>query len=483
MAAAAIKIASAAQGDNAKKKKPSHSATHPEDEEKQAERELKKIEETLFPTTGILKYQKQARDFYTKPTVEYFVAFLIVANFITNIMERWKDPVYSARGLVDCTDDEIEAGWCAKMRFQESVWWGFGLFYNIMFTGELVINFYAYAPFEFWKSGWNKFDFVVVLVGVLSYMPFELPGPLSLLRLMRAFRVFRLFKRVKSLNKIIVSLAKAIPGVMNAFLIMLIVMCIYAILGVEFFKYEGTRCIQHMLAAGVPEEEMGRINSGYDFEDDCLITGHGDDMLPYPDYTATFGKIYFGNFMRSLYTLFQVLTGDSWSEAIGRPLMELEPWSASYFISFILVNGVVLINVVVAVLLEKMVDEPEPDPDDESAEPEELTTEDRLDMLEESTAHITLMLKKLLEAQHIPIPPGPKPRAVALPKPAPAEETTETDIVTTMPHDSGGGPSRVDYYTEPKDAGLLEIADVSSPRTGADDGEGTGTVSMQLMGC
>ena len=62
MAAAAIKIASAAQGDNAKKKKPSHSATHPEDEEKRAENDLKKIEEAMaFPTTGILKYQRQVR--------------------------------------------------------------------------------------------------------------------------------------------------------------------------------------------------------------------------------------------------------------------------------------------------------------------------------------------------------------------------------------------------------------------------------------
>ena len=424
----------------------------------------------------------QAREFYTKDVVEYFVAFLIVANFITNIMERWKDPVYSARGLIDCKEDEIEAGWCAKMRFQESVWWGFGLFYNIAFTIELVINYYAYAPLAFWKSGWNRFDFVVVLVGVLSYMPFQLPGPLSLLRLMRAFRVFRLFKRVKSLNKIIVSLGKAIPGVANAFLIMLIVMCIYAILGVEFFKYEGTRCIQHMIDAGVPAEDIPRMGSKYDYDDDCLITGHGDDNMPYPDYTGTFGKIYFGNFMRSLYTLFQVLTGDSWSEAIGRPLMELEPWSAAYFISFILVNAVVLINVVVAVLLEKMVDEPDPEPEDEDG-PEELTTDERLEMLEETTAHITLMLKKLLEAQHIPIPPGPKPRALPLPKPALAEETTtEMDIVTTMPKESGGGPSRVDYYTEPRDAGLLEVADVSSPRV-QDDGEGSRGVSMQLMGC
>ena len=62
MAAAAIKIASAAPGDNAKKKKPSHSATHPEDEEKRAENDLKKIEEAMaFPTTGILKYQRHVR--------------------------------------------------------------------------------------------------------------------------------------------------------------------------------------------------------------------------------------------------------------------------------------------------------------------------------------------------------------------------------------------------------------------------------------
>ena len=62
------------------------------------------------------------------------------------------------------------------------------------------------------------------------------------------------------------------------------------------------------------------------------------------------------------------------------------------------------------------------------------------------------------------------------------ETTTEMDIVTTMPKESGGGPSRVDYYTEPRDAGLLEVADVSSPRV-QDDGEGSRGVSMQLMGC
>ena len=64
-------------------------------------------------------------------------------------------------------------------------------------------------------------------------------SPLANLKMLRAFRVFRLFKRIKSLNKIIVALGRALPGVTNAFLVMLLVMCIYAILGVEFFGVYG----------------------------------------------------------------------------------------------------------------------------------------------------------------------------------------------------------------------------------------------------
>merc|ERR1719152_19430 len=183
----------------------------------------------------------------------------------------------------------------------------------------------------------------------------------------RAFRVFRLFKRVKSLNKILVSLARAIPGVCNAFLIMLIVMCIYAILGVEFYKYEGTRCAKEAASRNISYKQMGLSYDG----DDCYLRD-GDDL------STTFGYVYFGNFMKSLYSLFQVLTGDSWSEAIGRPLLGMHWYSTIYFVSFILVNAVVLINVVVAVLLEKMVDETVPEDDGEAFDDDEgeiLTTE------------------------------------------------------------------------------------------------------------
>merc|ERR550537_398352 len=163
-------------------------------------------------------------------------------------------------------------------------------------------------------------------------MPITLPGPFALLRMMRAFRVFRLFNRIKSLQKIVGALARDVPGVANAFLIMLIVMCIFAVLGVEFFRMVGS--------CGGPSWTGGVFETSREM---C------------------FGDEYFGTFSRSLYTLFQILTGDSWSEAVVRPILLVYPiqdyekvGSAFFFVGFVIINYVVLINVVVAVLLDKM---------------------------------------------------------------------------------------------------------------------------------
>merc|ERR1719486_1612980 len=137
-----------------------------------------------------------------------------------------------------------------------------------------------------------------------------LPPPFRLLRLMRAFRVFRLFKRIKSLNKIIVAIVHAVPGVINAFLILAIVMSIYSILAVEFYHVIGDDCSENPKTSWM---ETARRN--------CV----GDE--------------YFGRFSKSLYTFFQVLTGESWSEAIARPVLwsQRSPWlavgSAVFFVS------------------------------------------------------------------------------------------------------------------------------------------------------
>lgn len=305
---------------------------------------------------------------YTHHLVEYFVAFLIVANFFISITEKWIDPMAGHMNPAN--------------RKYSTTWNAIGLMFNILFLIELAVNMYAYWIWDFWCvlsvkngvrswsfNGWNCFDFVIVLVGWLDQLNL-ISGPLKLLRLMRAFRVFRLFKRIKSLQKIIVSLGRAVPGMINAMVIMLIVMSIYAMLGVEFFS--------HSFTPRVYEKESS-VSGGVGYTDDAWIFDpDSPEYKPAEDKYECPGQLldnetdtcyvtargngyaeeYFGNFGRSLYTLFQVLTGDSWSEAIARPMFEAEPIVTTlYFVSYVVFIAIILVNVVVAVLLEKMVDD------------------------------------------------------------------------------------------------------------------------------
>ena len=140
----------------------------------------------------------------------------------------------------------------------------------------------------------------------------ELPNA-KLLRLLRLGRVVRLFKTLKSLNRLITAVSKAVVPVCNAFLILFIIAAIYAILGTNFFGEQS------------PE--------------------------------------FFLNFKTSLFTMFQVLSGDGWSD-LARSLFARDETDTSgirktdnsvafFFVSYMLINSIMLLNVVVAVLLVK----------------------------------------------------------------------------------------------------------------------------------
>lgn len=261
----------------------------------------------------MLPHQEKVEAFYNSNQVQVLVACLIGLNFLTNIVEKEIDP---------------------QAEKHEDVFLGAEYFYNICFTIELMINLYGHWFIAFWKSRWNVFDVVVVSIGIINMLQLDLPPAFSMLRMMRAFRVFRLFKRVHSLNKIVIAIARAIPGVLNAFVILAIVMCIYAILAVEFY---------------------------YEIGNDCKEV-NGDSRFMTPRGGCA-GEEYFGTFSKSLYSFFQVLTGESWSEMVARPAIWFfydDPiralGSGAFFVSYVLITAFVLTNVVVAVLLEKMVD-------------------------------------------------------------------------------------------------------------------------------
>jgi len=300
---------------------------------------------------GWRRYQKPAAKLYSHIYVQVGVAGLIALNFLINIIQAQVAP---------------------KGDKYNEVFDVFGVFFNVAFLIELLLNMYGSWFRRFWKSGWNVFDFLVVAIGWMFQLNLPLPGPMKLLRMMRAFRVFRLFKRIASLRKIMNSLARAVPGVMNAFLIQLIFICIFAIIAVDRFRDYGE--------GGTYTNEGGDI---VEFQ-----TSRGQD----------YGFEYFGDFGKSLYTMFQVLTTESWSEAVARPMFNSNSATTStgaafFFVLFSILNGIILVNVVIAVLLEKMVDE-EPAAEDTGDEDEDkllvacTDTVNELTLLKKQVSHM-----------------------------------------------------------------------------------------------
>jgi hypothetical protein len=227
----------------------------------------------------------------------------------------------------------------------EPLWDGFDTAFNAIFLVELLWNLYGFGfGKRFWYSGWNVFDFVITAVGVVLLS--GVSGPISQLKLLRAFRVFRLFKRIKSLNKIVVSLLGAVPGVANAFVILFIFFCIYSILAVELFRDFGINGTYQVDDLGIGEWQPER---------------HILDSHTPRGYTH--GIEYWGLYSRSMLTLFQIMTGDSWAEGVARPmtfgLYQKSTFTVSFFmVSFFILTNMVLANVVVAVLLDQFVAPP-----------------------------------------------------------------------------------------------------------------------------
>jgi len=176
--------------------------------------------------------------------------------------------------------------------------------FALIFAFELAVNMYGNWCRPFFISGWNWFDLIIVLISLFTLgLGSGIPG-INTLRLFRAFRVIRLFKRIPSLKRIVEGVIQSIPGVGNAFIVLTLIMAIWSILGVEFYSRSS------------PEN--------------------------------------FGTFSKGMFSMFQCMTLDSWS-GIARPLIKNGPMHWFFFCSYVLIAGIIMVNVVVAVLLEKFI--------------------------------------------------------------------------------------------------------------------------------
>lgn len=179
--------------------------------------------------------------------------------------------------------------------------------FTVLFTLELSMNMIANWFYPFWSDTWNILDFVVVLISIVAIPLESMPG-VNVLRLLRVFRVVRLFKRLESLRTIVESLTAAILPVTNAFFVLLLIASLYAVLAVMLF-------------------------------------GEKDAEL-------------FGSFSLSLFTMIQVTSGDGWVTDIVRPMHNnIQSHDAPidlFFTTYYIITGIVMLNVVVAVLLVRV---------------------------------------------------------------------------------------------------------------------------------
>jgi len=167
-----------------------------------------------------------------------------------------------------------------------------------IFTIEILIKL-LYRRFSFFKNGWNIFDFVIIGIALIPSS-----GPLSVLRTLRIFRAMRLLSVVPSMRKVTQALFVAIPGILSVGSIIILIFYVSAVLSTNFF--------------------------GNEFEQ------------------------WFGNIGRSMFTLFQIMTLESWSMGIVRPIMDSFSLAWAFFVPFILVTSFAVLNLFIGIIVDAM---------------------------------------------------------------------------------------------------------------------------------
>ncbi|MBV0911838.1 ion transporter [Anianabacter salinae] len=169
-----------------------------------------------------------------------------------------------------------------------------------IFVVELALKLFARGR-RFFRNGWNIFDFVIVAISLAPAAQ-----GLSVLRALRILRLLRVVSVAPSLRRVVEGLVNALPGMGSVFLLMGMLFYIGAVMATKLF---------------------------------------GD---AFPDWFGTLG--------RSGYTLFQIMTLESWSMGIVRPVMEAYPYAWMFFVPFIVVTTFAVVNLLVGLIVNSMQD-------------------------------------------------------------------------------------------------------------------------------
>ena len=167
-----------------------------------------------------------------------------------------------------------------------------------VFVIEIAVKLYAHS-WRFFHDPWNVFDFIIIAIALIPDS-----GPLAVLRALRILRVLRLISMVPRLRFVVESLLHAIPGISAIAALLVLLYYVFAVMATGLFG---------------------------------------------ADHPAWFGTI-----SKSMYTLFQIMTLESWSMGIVRPVMATHPYAWLFFIPFILIATFTMLNLFIAIIVNTM---------------------------------------------------------------------------------------------------------------------------------
>lgn len=167
-----------------------------------------------------------------------------------------------------------------------------------IFVIEIVLRIFVYR-LNFFKDPWSLFDFAVVAIALIPAS-----GPLAVLRSLRVLRVLRVLSMVPSMRRVVSALLGSLPGLSSIALVLVLIYYVFAVMATKIFG------------------------------------------VAFPEW--------FGSIGASFYTLFQVMTLESWSMGVARPVMEQFPHAWLFFVPFILVATFTMLNLFIAIIVNTM---------------------------------------------------------------------------------------------------------------------------------
>ena len=167
-----------------------------------------------------------------------------------------------------------------------------------VFVIELLVKLFVYR-FSFFRDPWNVFDFIIVGSALLPS-----GSGFSVMRALRILRALRLVSAIPKMRTVVQALLSAVPAMGT----------VIGLLGLIFY-----------IAAVMATKLFG---------------GAFDE--------------WFGTLGRSLYSLFQIMTLESWSMGIVRPVMETYPQAWIFFVPFILITSFAVLNLFIAIIVNSM---------------------------------------------------------------------------------------------------------------------------------